>query len=468
MKAGNAPPVNVALPRPVSSTSTTTVQQSTGAPPAPASTPRAPAQFTSSFETSSQRSAGPVGDILPTPLSPPTNERLTKAVDDALKRVYGSNTPPSGKRSELYNLATQMRTEGKSAGAIENALVAKLHTEKAAEQDKANPAQQLDDAIKLAYRGGAQPSQADKDKWLKTAQDMAAAGKGASDIKWELYNQMKAAQSGMDNNGPAVQNKMFLEAYKQVHGHTATPSPADEAKWMKVANEMAAAGKNPSDIKWDLYAQIKAAKEGVVSNAPANTQAAVLDAFKQVNGRNASPSPAEQEKWNKVAAEMAKEGKSEYNIKWDLVAKMNEAKAGTAPTGGGSVGGEVPKKMFMEAYKQLHGHTATPSPAEEEKWMKVANEMATAGKSASDIKWDLYAQMQAARAGTSDINAPGALESIVGEAFKQVLRNNPRQPSGREVTEWVKVAERMRTEGKNASDIKWALITQMNDALSNR
>jgi len=331
VKAGNAPPVNVALPRPVSSTSTTTVQQSTGAPPAPASTPRAPAQFTSSFETSSQRSAGPVGDILPTPLSPPTNERLTKAVDDALKRVYGSNTPPSGKRSELYNLATQMRTEGKSAGAIENALVAKLHTEKAAEQDKANPAQQLDDAIKLAYRGGAQPSQADKDKWLKTAQDMAAAGKGASDIKWELYNQMKAAQSGMDNNGPAVQNKMFLEAYKQVHGHTATPSPADEAKWMKVANEMAAAGKNPSDIKWDLYAQ-----------------------------------------------------------------------------------------------------------------------------------------MQAARAGTSDINAPGALESIVGEAFKQVLRNNPRQPSGREVTEWVKVAERMRTEGKNASDIKWALITQMNDALSNR
>jgi len=406
-----------------------------------------------------------VGDILPTPLSPPTNERLTKAVDDALKRVYGSTTPPSGKRSELYNLATQMRTEGKSAGAIENALVSKLHTEKAAEQDKANPAQQLDDAIKLAYRGGAQPSQADKDKWLKTAQDMAAAGKGASDIKWELYNQMKAAQSGMDNNGPAVQRQMFMEAYKQVHGHTATPSPADEAKWTKVAQDLAAAGKNPSDIKWDLYAQIKAAKEGTVSNAPANTQQAVLDAFKQVNGRNASISPAEQEKWNKVAADMAKEGKSEYNIKWDLVAKMNEAKAGLEPQ---PSGGDVAKKMFMEAYKQIHGHTATPSPADEAKWMKVANEMAAAGKGASDIKWDLYNQMKAAQSPSSDINAPGALESIVGEAFKQVLRNNPRQPSGREVTEWVKVAERMRTEGKNASDIKWALITQMNDALSNR
>jgi hypothetical protein len=405
-----------------------------------------------------------VGDILPTSVNPPTNERLSQGIDNAFQRVFAGKRFPTGQeRIDLYNMSTQMRSEGASAGAIEGAIVKKLQAEEAARLDKANPTQQLDDAIKLAYRNGAQPSQADKDKWLKVAQDMAAAGKGASDIKWELYNQMKAAQSGMDNTGPAVQKQMFMEAYKQVFGHTATPSPADEEKWMKVAADMAKEGKGPSDIKWDLYGQIKAAKEGVVSGAPANTQQAVLDAYKQVNGRNASPSPAEQEKWNKVAADMAKEGKSEYNIKWDLVAKMNEAKAGVDTTGG-----DVPKKMFMEAYKQLNGVNATPSPADEAKWMKVANDMAAEGKSASDIKWELYKQMKAAQSGTSDINAPGALESVVGEAFKQVLRNNPRQPSGRELTEWVKVAEKLRSEGQDANSIKWALIGQMSEALTNR
>jgi len=460
LKASNVSTPTLSLPRPTASAPSASTQR-TAAPPTVARGSQPSAVFQSSFEASSQRTATSGSEVLPTSVNPPTDDRLNQGINNAYQQVFSGKKFPTGpERTELFKLAVKMRSEGASAGAIESAISSKLQAEVNAEADKANPSQQLEDAIKLVYRDGSQPSQADKNKFLKVAQDLAKEGKGATDIKWTLYAQMSAAKEGLDNTGPAVQKKMFVEAYKQFHGHTATPSAADETKWMKEAAKLAQEGKSPTDIKWTLYAMIRDATQGPTAQGPATRDEAFKEAFANVYG--GTPSAAEQTKWMNKAKEMADKGASNYDIKWALIGEMNLAKSGMDNTRP-----ETLKRLVNESLKIATG--GTPSPAEEAKWLAVADKMAKEGKSATDIKWGVYGEIRNAQEGVQgDPKSPTVLNNMVAEAFKQVMQNNGRQLSGRELSEWMKVATKLAEQGQDAFSIKWSLVGQMSEALTNR
>ena len=234
-------------PRTLSSPTTSTpVQQTPSAatpqPASPAATSR-PELFATSFDATPRSVPTPNGELLPPALSPPTDERLTRAILDAYKLVYGTTKLPTGpERTEWLNKARQMRdTDKLSANDIQNVIAGKLG-EIAEGLDNTRPDTLkglIEYEIKLAYGDGRTPSQADYAKWMPIAQKMADDKMSATDIKMALRTQIQTVANGLDRtDNDALKNLIEQEFRFSLGNQWRMPTPREAQAWLKIAQEL--------------------------------------------------------------------------------------------------------------------------------------------------------------------------------------------------------------------------------------
>jgi len=300
-------------PRTLSSPTTSTpVQQTPSAatpqPASPAATSR-PELFATSFDATPRSVPTPNGELLPPALSPPTDERLTRSIVDAYQLVYGTTKLPTGpERTEWLNKARQMRDTGKlSANDIKNVIVGKL-TEIVEGLDNTRPDTLkglIENEFKVAYGDGRSPSQADYAKWMPIAQKMADDKMSAFDIKMALRTQIQTVANGMDNTRPDTLKGLIEYEFKVAYGDGRSPSQADYAKWMPIAQKMADDKMSATDIKMALRTQIQTVANGLDRTDNDALKNLIEQEFRFSLGNEwRMPTPREAQAWLKIAQEL--------------------------------------------------------------------------------------------------------------------------------------------------------------------
>ncbi|MFP2929173.1 hypothetical protein ACLESO_29015 [Pyxidicoccus sp. 3LG] len=182
------------------------------------------------------------------------------------------------------------------------------------------------------------------------------------------------------------------------------------------------------------------------------------DAWKSAYGNTRLASTGEREALMKLAGELRTQGKSAVEIEYTLLAHIKGGGAasgagGTTPVGANPA--EV-RSAAKEAFKSIFGREPTPELTD---WANKAQAMAQDGKDATTIKYALMTPMQQAR-DKVDPNDRNALNTLARDAFKSVFG---REPSSTELTDWANKAQAMAQDGKDATTIKYSLITPMQE-----
>ncbi|MFL5344212.1 MAG: hypothetical protein ACJ8AT_05435, partial [Hyalangium sp.] len=178
---------------------------------------------------------------------------------------------------------------------------------------------------------------------------------------------------------------------------------------------------------------------------------------------NHLPNGAESQKWLKVAQDLAAGGMSATDIKFELRRQIRLGKDGLDNTSDPTLNRLV-KESFQYVYEDPNH---LPNGAESQKWLKVAQDLAANGSSATDIKFELRRQIRLGKDGLDNTSDP-TLNRLVEESFRYVLENQYRPTSNREKAEWLKLAQQLRDQGSSATEIQFELRRQIRTSLANR
>ncbi|MFL5348173.1 MAG: hypothetical protein ACJ8AT_25550, partial [Hyalangium sp.] len=174
----------------------------------------------SSFAPALQ-TALPAGDLLPPSMSPPTNERLTRVVDDAFRTVWqGTKFPTGQERTDLMNMAIDLRNQGQNAPDIQLALTSKVRLAQEGLDKTDDPTlnRLVKESFQYVYEDPNHlPNGTESQKYLKVAQDLAAGGMSATDIKFELRRQIRLVKDGLDKTDDPTLNRLVKESFQYVY-----------------------------------------------------------------------------------------------------------------------------------------------------------------------------------------------------------------------------------------------------------
>ncbi|MFP2908119.1 hypothetical protein ACLESD_24315 [Pyxidicoccus sp. 3LFB2] len=253
--------------------------------------------------------------------------------------------------------------------------------------------------------------------------------------------------------------RCFQDAWKAAYGTTKLPSREEREALLKMARELRSQHKNAVEIEYALLAHIKGnAGTGAVKATPAEARTAAMEAFQSTYRRE--PTPDEAAKWEAEANKLAEQGKDATTIKYALMTPMQQARDKVDPNDKDAM-----NNLAREAFKSVHARE--PNPTELAHWADKATAMAKDGKDATTIKYALVTPMQEARDGSGRTDDPALLD-LIKNAYREVLRDANRELSPHEEREWMKVAQKMRDEGKmNATSIKHMLIAEVRVAYRN-
>ncbi|MCP3141403.1 hypothetical protein [Pyxidicoccus xibeiensis] len=314
------------------------------------------------------------------------------------------------------------------------------------------------DAWKSAYGNTKLASTAEREALMKMATDLRNQGKSAVEIEYALLAHIKGggAAAGAGGASAADARTAATEAFKSTFRREPTP---DEARhWEAEAHKLAEKGMDATRIKYALMTPMQQARDKVDPNDRNALSTIAREAFKGVYGRE--PNPTELKEWTDKAEAMAKDGKDATTIKYALMTPMQQARDKVDPNDRNAL-----NTLAREAFKSVFGRE--PNPTELKEWADKAEAMAKDGKDATTIKYALITPMQQARDGGGRTD-DAALVDLIKNAFRDVLRDAYREPSPREEREWLKVAQKLRDEGKlSATAIKHMLMAEVRVAYGN-
>ena len=250
----------VVVPR---STQSAPTAATLGAAPTVAARALAPALTVAASSFDATRQMAPLsGVLLPPAMSPPTDERLAKSINDAYTSVWEGKQFPSGaERTDLMNQAKELRAQGKSALEIQYALAGKLRLAKNGldKTDDATLNRLVGESFQYVYDDPNHlPTGDERQKFMKVAQDLAAGGSSATEIKFELRRQIRLGKDGLDKTDDPSLQKLVEDSFRYVlENQWRPPTGTESAEWLKLAQQLRTDGNSATDIRFELRRQMR-------------------------------------------------------------------------------------------------------------------------------------------------------------------------------------------------------------------
>ncbi|MFB1481718.1 hypothetical protein [Corallococcus sp. RDP092CA] len=391
--------------------------------------------------------------------------------------------------------------------------------------DSRPSASAVDRKVSEAYTQiGRVPSTSERREMVKLAQDLAAEGKNATEIKYAVIEKLRAIQAGTATKpGAAELRNVAAETFKTTFGRA--PGEGELSRWAAEAQKLADQGMDATSIKYTLPSMMREVRDGLDKTDPAALRGLAKETFKSVFGRE--PSASELSRWEGEAKKLVDEQKmNATGVKTTLPSMMREVRDGLDKTDAGALRnlakdafkstfgrepsaselsrweGEAKKlvdeqkmnatgvkttlpsmmrevrdgldktdtgtlrNLVKDAFKDTYGRE--PNAGELDTWTQKARKLVDDDKmNATGVKMNLPSMMREARDGL-DKTDDGTLRRLLSEAFREVLGPNGRGPSQAEINAWMDKAHEMVKDKQNATAIKYAFLTGLRTALENQ
>ncbi|PTL85397.1 hypothetical protein [Vitiosangium sp. GDMCC 1.1324] len=404
------------------------------------------------------------GELLPPSMNPVTDERLARCIDEAYRDMYqGKQFPTGQQRTELMNVARELRAQGRNAEDIRYALRDKIRL-KTEGLDKPNDAtlnRLIDEAFQRVYKGKHPPSASERNEMMDAARKMIADGKNGEFIKYGLIDKVRIKSEGLDKTDDATLNRLINEAFQRIYEGKHPPSAAERNEMMQEARKMVADGQSAETIKYGLIDKVRVKSQGLDKTDDATLNRLINEAFQRIYAGKHPPSASERNEMMQEARKMVADGKNAEFIKYGLIDKVRIKSEGLDKTDDATL-----NRLINEAFQRVYEGKHPPSAAERNEMMQEARKMVADSQSAETIKYGLIDKVRIKSQGLDKTDDP-TLNRLIDEAYRRVLEG-ARPPSSRERTEWLKVARQMAADGQKAETIKYALADQLRIALDNR
>ncbi|RKH61434.1 hypothetical protein D7W81_23940 [Corallococcus aberystwythensis] len=439
-------------------------------------TPAAPAASTTggtaraTFTAALPQQTGPASDLMPPSTNPPRNERLERAVRDAVTRTQQENIPLPNvtERNELYALAQKMRNEGcLDVKQIEDALVAKLREKvdgPSQPRTKAELDAVIDKAFKRVYDNDTRPTtESEKAQFREIAQELAAKGGDAKSLLYGLSEKIRQVKDwGGKPGDPGVIKAAIDKGFDRVFEGKRKPSSAEYAEFTKMAEEMAKKGSSSQDIMYAVAEKMRAGEStgGAPANSPQVIDDAIDKAFKRVYENDARPTTeSEKATYRAFAKDLADKGMGPKDVMYAVSEKVRQIK----DWGGKPDDPKAIKASIDKAFERVFDGKRTPTPAEYTEYTALAKKMVESGSGSQDIMYSIAEKLRSEK----DFGKTPSAEGIVNTAFQNVLEGSYRAPRPREMDAWKKVADDLLKKGMSPKDVLLEIRTQLRVALYN-
>jgi len=394
---------------------TATAKTTAAAPtPTPAQANPMERMFATQFDAPVARMAA-AGDVLPPAQTPPTDERLNRAIDHVFKDIYeryNATTPrfPTGQqRTDLMNMAKEMRNKGKSAMEIEHAIADKLHL-----------------------------------------------------IRQGLDNTTDDTINGLIDKTFEFVNKMYGGVEK-------APTPQQRTELMKLAHDMKAKGKGAQDIQHAIADKVHSWRRDLSNTSETKIDQLITKTFefvaKMYGGVATSPTPEQRDELMKLGKKLSAEGKDAQQIENAIADKVHAMRRDLGNTSETKIH-QLITKTFEFIHKMYEGIDKTPTASQREELMQLGKKMSAEGKDAQQIEHAIADKVHTWRQGLDKTDDP-ALNRFIDTAFKKVFENPNRVPSERERSVWLKFAQELAKKGMNGQSVSYALQDALRTSLHN-
>ncbi|QSQ23181.1 hypothetical protein JY651_50270 [Pyxidicoccus parkwayensis] len=483
MKVGERPP-SVSTRKPESTQSPQTSQltkttelafldslKGTIAAPAVAPTTRTAPTAATFTASAAQQKATPTQAMLPPSSTVLPPDRMTRAVDNAIRAAAAEGEPlPGGAgRNDLYQYALMMQKNGcNDAALIESTLkgmVSELRYGPLFPKTDADFNALTDMAFKRAYDDKSHRTTPEEyGRYREMAQKMAAEGKTFMEISYAISDKAMNVRNygGEPDSDIAIRNAID-KAFKRANenpGYRMTDG--DFKKYEAIARKMAAEGKDSEAISYAISDKItNVLVYGGEPDSDVAIKNAIDKAFKRaLENPNYKTTGGDYQKYDAIARKLAAEGKDSAAISYAITEKITNVLV----FGGDPDSDVAIKNAIDKAFKRaLENPNYKTTGGDYQKYEALARKMAAEGKDSSAISYAISDKITNVLVYGGEPDSPTAIKNAIDKAFKRALENPGYRMTGGDYQQYEAMAKQMAAEGKDSEAISYAISDKITD-----